>query len=131
MTRILLIEDDPFQRELYKIVLEQAGYEVLEAPDGKAGLQLFEQQPCGLVITDIFMPEQEGLETISELRKEFLAVKIIAISGGGYGAQLSGSFGADVALEAAKELGANRVLQKPFKIRSLLAIVKDVLDRDT
>jgi CheY-like chemotaxis protein len=79
------------------------------------------------VITDIFMPEKEGLETISELRKEFLAVKIIAISGGGYGAHYSGSFGTDVALEAAKEFGADRTLQKPFKLEHLVRIVNEML----
>lgn len=93
MKRILMIEDDDDQRELFKMVLEQAGYDVTEAPDGKVGLQRFYQQPYELVITDIFMPEKEGLETILELKKEFPTVKTIAISGGEFRGSYAGKSG--------------------------------------
>jgi CheY-like chemotaxis protein len=127
MKRILVIEDDIDQRELFKTVLEQAGYDVTEAPNGKVGLQLFYQQPYELVITDIFMPEKEGLETILELKKEFLTVKIIAISGGGFRGSYAGKSGADIALETAKHFGADRTLHKPVKIEQLLVMVEELL----
>ena len=82
MKRILIIEDDPSQRKLFKLILEKANYEVIEAPDGRIGCSLFRQQPCDLVITDMFMPDKEGMETIFELKTEFPNVKIMAISGG-------------------------------------------------
>jgi CheY-like chemotaxis protein len=127
MKRILVIDDDASQREIFRESLEQAGYEVKEAPDGQAGLRLFRQQPCHLVITDIFMPEKEGLETILELKKEFLYVKIIAISGGMTWPKEDGNLMAETALEAAKRLGADRTLQKPIPLQRLLNTVDEVL----
>ena len=121
---ILVIEDDPDHRVLIKTMLEKAGYKVFEAPNGKEGLQLFYQQPCNLVITDIFMPEKEGLETILELKRQFPTVKIIAISGG---TRWSKHNGVDSALEAAQEFGANYILKKPIKIQQLLTIVDEIL----
>jgi DNA-binding response OmpR family regulator len=130
MKRILVIEDDTDQRELFATMLAEAGYEVLEAPNGEIGLRLFYKQPCELVITDIFMPEKEGLETILELKREFLTVKIIAISGGGLRGRHAGSSGADFALESAKVFGADRTLHKPIKIEQLLAAVDELLSDD-
>ena len=63
MKRILVIEDDTQYRVMLKDALKEAGYEVIEAPDGEVDLQLFRQQPCDLVITDIFMPKEDGIET--------------------------------------------------------------------
>ena len=127
MKRILVIDDDVSQREIFRESLEHAGYEVKEAPDGQTGLQLFRQQPCHLVITDIFMPEKEGLETILELKKEFLYVKIIAISGGMTRLKEDGNLMAETALEAAKRLGADRTLRKPVTLQRLLNTVNEVL----
>ena len=127
MKRILIIEDDVDQRELFKTVLEQAGYDITEAPNGKVGLQRFYQQPCELVITDIFMPEKEGIETILELKGEFPGVKIIAISGGGFRGVYAGKPGAEIALETAKNFGADRILHKPIKMKLLLAMVDELL----
>lgn len=127
MKRILVIDDDASQREVFRMALEKAGYEVLEAPNGQIGLQLFHQQPCHLVITDIFMPEKEGLETILELKREFLYVRIIAISGGMTHSQDDGSLMAETALEAAKRFGADRTLQKPIPLQRLLDTVDEVL----
>ena len=126
MKRILLIEDDTQHRLMLKNGLEEAGYEVIEASDGEVGLRLYHQQPCYLVITDIFMPEKEGLETIRELKRQFPTVKIIAISGGGIRGNYAGSLGADTALEAAKAFGADRTLLKPIEVRPLLAMVEDL-----
>lgn len=130
MKRILVIEDDTDQRELFTAMLAEAGYEVLEAPNGEKGLRLFYEQPCELVITDIFMPEKEGLETILELKREFLTVKIIAISGGGSRGRHTGSSWADLALDSAKCFGADRILHKPIKIDQLLATVAELLNND-
>ncbi len=131
MKRILVIEDDTSQRQLFKTALEDAGYAVLEAPNGQIGLQLFYQQPCDLVITDIFMPEKDGLETILVLKAQFLNVKIIAISDRGFGDRYGKPLEVDTFLKAAKDFGADCTLKKPFKIQHLLAIVKGLLNSNT
>lgn len=127
MKRILVIEDDTAQRELFTTMLKDAGYSVLEAPNGEVGLQLFHQHPQDLVITDIFMPEKEGIETILELKRRFPTTKILAISGGGRRGYYAPCPIAETALEAAKDLGADRTLQKPIKIKHLLSIVDELL----
>lgn len=127
MQRILVIEDDTDQRELFTTMLAEAGYDVLEAPNGEVGLRRFYEQPCELVISDIFMPEKEGLETILELKRGFPMVKIIAISGGGLRGRYAGSSGADLALRSAEVFGAARILHKPIKIERLLATVDELL----
>lgn len=128
MKRILVIEDDAAHRRMLKTGLEEVGYEVVEAQNGKVGLRLYHQQPCDVVITDIFMPEKEGLETILELKRQFPAVKIIAISGGGFRGSYAGRPGADNVLEAAKEFGADHILYKPVKIERLLVMVEELLN---
>ena len=127
MAQILLIEDDNDERELFKIVLERAGYDVIDAPDGKVGLELYHQNMCPLVITDIFMPEKEGLEIIFELRREFFGVRIIAISGGSTLAHHGGAFQADEALAVAKAAGADRTLAKPVDLKDLVRTVEELL----
>jgi CheY-like chemotaxis protein len=127
MTRILVIEDDTDERELFKVALKRAGYEVVGAPDGQVGLELFYQQPFPLVITDIFMPEKEGLETIFELKRTFPDVHIIAISGGSTLGHHSGTFQADEALEVARVAGAERTLDKPIDLKQLLQTVEELL----
>jgi DNA-binding response OmpR family regulator len=121
--RILVIDDDDQMRVLLRQVMEWAGYEVMEAEDGREGMQKQRRQPADLVITDLIMPEQEGLETISLLRKEFPRTRIIAISGGG-------RIGPEAYLPAAQELGADRVFSKPFDVRELAGAVKELLDHE-
>jgi DNA-binding response OmpR family regulator len=121
MARILIIEDDDLLRHMLRQGLEEAGYEVVEARNGEEGLQRYHAAPADLIITDILMPEKEGLETIIELRREVPGVKIIAISGGGQIGNLT-------FLEVARHLGAQRVLQKPFKLPEMLAAVREVLE---
>lgn len=118
--RILVIDDDDQMRVLLRQVMEWAGYEVVEAEDGREGMQIQRRQPVDLVITDLIMPEQEGLETIGLLRKEFPQTRIIAISGGG-------RIGPEAYLPAAQELGADRVFSKPFDVRELAGAVKELL----
>jgi DNA-binding response OmpR family regulator len=120
MARILVIDDEAPVRNMLRQMLEKEGYEVVEAPDGAIGMRLFHEQSIDLIITDILMPEKEGIETILELRKSAPQVKIIAISGGGRTVKL------DV-LPIAQSFGAARTLAKPFERRELLEAVRAVL----
>lgn len=121
MTRLLIIDDDEELRSLIKEGLRAAGFDVVDAPNGKAGLALQRAHAADLVITDIFMPGQEGLETIYALRREFPAARVIAISGGGY--RMKHDY-----LEVARDLGADACLRKPFEVRELLEAVERVLN---
>ncbi len=120
MARILLIDDDDQFREMLAEILAGAGYEVVEARNGNAGAKAQYERPADLVITDIVMPEKEGLEVIRELRRQDPEVGIIAISGGGC---YSGAH----YLEVAEKLGADRALAKPFKRRDLLESISEIL----
>jgi DNA-binding response OmpR family regulator len=121
MARILVIDDEPSVRELLCAILTQEGHEVVEAADGKAGMRLFRESPVDLVITDLIMPEKEGLETIMELRRDFPEVKIIAISGGGI-------IHAKDYLNMACAMGAHRAFEKPFGVPDMLNAVRELLD---
>lgn len=122
MAKILIIDDEKQVRRYLRKILEAEGYEVMEAQDGKIGSRLYRKQPADLIITDIVMPEQEGIETIIELRRDFPDVKIIAISGGGY------QMGPADCLRLAKGLGANFTLAKPFTRKKMLSAVQQVLN---
>lgn len=119
MSRILLVDDDESFRKMLRITLGKMGHQVVEAPNGKEALKLFQDSPPDLVMTDLIMPEKEGLETIRELRRSNPMVKIIAMSGGGR--VNPGDF-----LKVAKILGANTVLAKPFTNEELTAALRDV-----
>lgn len=121
--RILIIDDDEQMRDLLYKTMQWAGFEVMAAENGRQGQQLFEELPADLIITDLIMPEQEGLETIRILKQNDPAVKIIAISGGG-------RIGPEAYLPAAKELGADRVFSKPFDIKELVTTVRELLGND-
>jgi DNA-binding NtrC family response regulator len=120
VARILIIDDEDQPRRMLQQVLMRAGYEVVEARDGNEGLQCFREAPTDVIITDILMPEKEGLETIIDLRRAFPTVKIIAISGGGRTGNLN-------FLDIAKRLGAQRTLQKPFDLQDMLGAVSELL----
>ena len=120
MAKILVIDDSEDIRVLLHQALQSAGHSVIEAADGDLGLKAFREHQPDLVITDIVMPNKEGLETIMELRREFPAVKIVAMSGGTRGMVIS-------FLPAAKKLGADYTLPKPFNLGELLAIVDEAL----
>jgi CheY-like chemotaxis protein len=121
MFRVLVIEDHVHMRDLLRRQLEGDGYAVETAADGDEGLRLQAEHPVDLVITDIFMPNRDGLETISRLREDYPRTKIIAISGGGKLVQ-----GADY-LVAAREAGAHAVLRKPVERESLLETVRGLV----
>ncbi len=123
MALILLIDDDLKIRKILRQMLEHAGYEVVEASDGKEGLHLYRERQPDLVITDIVMPKKDGLETITDLRIEFPGSKIIAISGGG-------RLDPEPYLELAEGFGADRLLTKPFGQEEFIKAVQDLLDKD-
>ena len=120
MSRILLIEDDPGVASLLQRILVGAGYVVVEAGNGKAGLASYFEQPTDLVITDIVMPDIEGLEVIRALRRHDARVKIIAMSGGGVGE-------ANIYLDMARNFEARWVLNRPFSKSGVLAVVAEAL----
>lgn len=122
MASVLVIDDEEGIRRLLRRVLEKEGYEVLDAADGKEGINLFRANPTDLVITDIIMPNQEGMETIQELKKEFPQVIIIAISGGGSAKE--GFY-----LHLAKKFGATRVYDKPIMMEEFMKEIKELLDK--
>ncbi|HEY7494388.1 MAG TPA: response regulator [Candidatus Tectomicrobia bacterium] len=118
MTSILIIDDDPQTRTMLRKMLERKGYEIVEAREGREGLRLYNATPAiDVVITDILMPEQEGLETIRALRRTSPEVKIIAISGGGRTGTLD-------FLPVAAKLGAQCTLHKPIAWQTLLQAVR-------
>jgi CheY-like chemotaxis protein len=120
MARLLLIDDDPALLSLLRRTLERAGYEVVTAPNGREGLQRLTTGPFDLLITDIVMPEMEGLELILKLRQTHPALRIIAISGGGQLRPAS-------YLNLARLSGAMTVLAKPFELEELLTAVQKLL----
>jgi DNA-binding response OmpR family regulator len=120
MARVLVIDDDQQVRDLLRRILERAGHTVVDAADGAAGTAVQRSRPADLIITDIFMPGQDGLETILELRRAFTGVRIIAISGGDHSGQM------DLRKEALL-LGASHALRKPFAPGELLAVVSETL----
>ena len=120
MARILIIDDEPQIRSMLKLMLERDGYEVVEAPDGVAGIKVYRQNPADLIITDLIMPNKDGIGMIIELKKEFPDVMIIAMSGGGLNKP-------DGYLKGAKKLGAACTLTKPIDREEMLKAVKDIL----
>ena len=119
MVHILVVEDEELVRSLLRLALEGFGYDVLEARNGLEGLAVCRQTDVGLVITDLEMPEMDGVAMIKTLRCEQAHMPIIAISGWKPGQR------ADY-LEVARVAGADAVLRKPFTIDELLAQVQDV-----
>lgn len=111
-TRVLVIDDNADIRSALKELLELLGYEVETARDGAAALALHRKAGVTIVITDIFMPGTEGMETIARFKAGWPKVRVIAMSGGGEVAKLS-------YLEAALHIGADATLRKPFTLDSL------------
>jgi len=121
MAHILIIDDDPQMLNMLGQILEREGHEVVKALDGKEGLKLYRENPTDLVITDIIMPETEGMETIMELQRDFPDVKIIAISGGGHNI-------AESYLYMARVLGVHKTFAKPIARDELLKAVREILE---
>ena len=118
MARILIVDDEAGIRTILEHALAGAGYEVVAAETGREGIQKHQATPVDLIIVDVFMPDQDGLETITLLRQYSPNLPIIAMSG----KDPSGAF-----LTIARQLGAARVLDKPFDADTLLKMVQELL----
>ena len=121
MALILLIDDDPTIQMLFSQFLTSQGHEVVQAENGKFGMQLMEQHKPDLIITDILMPEMDGLEILMAIRASNSSVPVIAISGGSR--QLQIDF-----LRQAKLFGARHVFEKPVPLDVLRKAIDDLLD---
>jgi YesN/AraC family two-component response regulator len=120
METILIIDDEAQIRSMVRLILERAGYTVREAQDGSEGIRVFRETPAELIITDLIMPNKDGIGMIIELRKDFPELKIIAMSGGGLNRP-------EGYLRGAQKLGATCTLSKPLNRNDLLRAVKDTL----
>ncbi len=121
MARILIIDDENAVRATVRAILELEGHEVVEAGNGREGLDQFRETSPDLVITDMIMPDMEGIETILELYKLNSSLAVIAMSGGGRTANMD-------FLKLARKFGANVLLRKPFKSADLIAAVNKCLE---
>lgn len=122
MLRILVIEDDEFVRDAVRRMCEWLGHRVAEAPEGRAALRMEDADPADVILTDIYMPGMEGVETIREIRRRRPEAKVIAMSGGG------GGLGPSDSLRMAQILGAQRTLLKPFDREELRVALEKVLE---
>jgi CheY-like chemotaxis protein len=120
MSKVLVIDDDPGVRRVIRQALEDEQIEVVEAEDGQQGLRKFSTHRPSVVVTDIIMPNMEGIETIMQLRTLAPGLRLVAISGGGRVAHKD-------FLEIARRVGADRVLPKPFDDDVLVGMVKELL----
>ncbi len=122
MPRILVVDDDPISRQVLRAMLEKEGHLVSEAEDGSKAVRDYDSSLIDLVITDIFMPEKEGVQTVRELMKENPKVKIIAVSGGSSSANYD-------SLDWIKMFGVKYTFTKPFDSKAILAAVDDLLSQ--
>jgi len=120
MARILVIDDQDSIRRVVRRALEQDGHEVFDASDGELGMEILESHSFDVVITDIFMPGQDGIVTLRQVRKRFPQVKVIVISGGDATGMMD-------LRQDAELLGAVKSLQKPFNAREIMDVVRSVL----
>ena len=118
---ILVVDDEEVVRTPLRVALETAGHRVEEATDGEEGLAKYRQNPPDVVIVDIFMPRKSGLEMIQELRSEYSAAKIIAVSG------VDIRDGLDLET-LTRSFGVIKSIQKPFQLNDLLRVIEELLD---
>jgi DNA-binding NtrC family response regulator len=121
MALVLIVEDDEPLARVMRRSLESLGHEVVQASDGKSALDHFFKREFDLVVTDILMPEKDGLELIPQIRKTKPGVRMLAVSGGG-------QVGPNSYLVAAKALGAHETLAKPFSMEDFQAVATRVLN---
>lgn len=119
MARILIIDDDALLRNVLAKALVHAGHTVIQAEDGRQGIDLMRATEVDVAITDLIMPVQEGVETIIALRRDHPDVPVIAMSGGASNSPLY--------LEIAEKIGARHILSKPFLTRELVALIGEIL----
>ena len=122
MARIVVIDDQEPIRRIVRRALENVGHQVLEADDGEVGMTMLAGEPIDVVITDIFMPGMDGIQTLREIRKRYPEIKVIAMSGGDSTGLLDLRHDAEL-------LGAMKSLQKPFTARAVVELVRAVLEQ--
>lgn len=122
--KVIVIDDDPAVRDVLVAAFNRVGCETRWAVDGRSGVRLFDAERAHLVVTDIVMPNQEGIETILQLKRRERPPKVIAISGGG-------RLGGQDFLLWAKHLGADAVLPKPFRTSQLIEVARTLLESPT
>ncbi|WP_031484394.1 response regulator [Maridesulfovibrio frigidus] len=120
MPRILVVDDDPISRQILRAMLEKEGHIISEAEDGIKALNNYDKDVIDIVITDIFMPEKEGVQTVRELMKENPDVKIIAVSGGSSSANYD-------SLDWVKMFGVKYTFTKPFNSKEIVAAIEELL----
>ena len=123
MPGVLIVEDDKELREMLKMSLQRRGFAVQAAENGKEAISHFKPSLTDLVVTDLIMPEEDGLKVVIKLRELKPAIKIIAISGGG-------KVGPGSYLNLAKALGADAIYSKPFSIKDLIVKIEQLLDNE-
>lgn len=121
MPGILIVEDDNDLRTMLKVSLSRRKFTVLEAENGKEALTHFKPSVTDLVITDLIMPDEDGLKVIMRMRELKPSIKIIAISGGG-------KVGPGSYLNLAKALGADAIYSKPFSVNDMIFKIEELLD---
>jgi CheY-like chemotaxis protein len=124
MPRIVLVDDDDLSRATIHQMLERAGYEVQSFANGREAMAAYLSNPADLVVTDLIMPDTDGLELIQELRRQRPGARILAISGGG-------RVNANEYLTVAQKFGAAGILTKPFSNQELREAVASVLTKGT
>lgn len=122
MKDVLVIDDEPLIRDVLRLALEEHGFNVMEAPNGRLGLEMFVERRPPLVITDIIMPEMDGLELLIQLKKVDPCVRVLAMSGGGR--LINRDY-----LPTALELGADDVIWKPFADAQLIEAIAGLVER--
>jgi DNA-binding NtrC family response regulator len=121
MPHILVVDDEAEIRSSVRRILETKGHQVTEAPDGKTALRHFAGNPADLVISDVYMPDMDGIEFLIRVREAFPEAKIVVMSGGGHMTK-------EKVLGAASLLGAAEILEKPFTIEEILEVVGRTLE---
>lgn len=121
MARVLVVEDTPDFRQVMRDILQTAGHEVTEAENGKEAVRKMDAATFDLLVTDVLMPESDGIELIRTLARRGISLPILAVSGGGR------NLPAAVSLALTEAAGAHRTLFKPFRAAELLAVVDDLL----
>lgn len=124
MKKILVIDDEPQMRDMLTQMLSREGYQVITADNGKDGLALFRQTHADLIVMDVLMPVQDGIQTMADFKKEFPNVPVIAMSGGRRA--LSPQFN----LDSASMMGVRATLAKPFSRDQLLKTIKSVFEAE-
>ena len=120
MARILIVDDEQQIRLMLRQMLERLGHEVSEAAGGNQAVRIYREDPADVVIMDLIMPDKEGIETITEIRRDYPEARIVAMSGGG-------RMGPGNYLELASKLGAQRTLSKPFTMADIQDAIEGLL----